>query len=210
MKNGFDIDNPFFAFMGALADVVIVNILFLVCSVPIITMGASMSAMYQTMRGMREGRIPSVGRYFFGAFRNSFKKSLPVWMLQLITGILLFFDLSFVGMMPKTAGWKMIGMAIGGLLLLWMMVTSYLLPADIYNGKKIRPALAQSLYLAVRNFPWTIVMVVLNSIPFVCLILGAYFIGIVTPIYMAAGFGITAYINTMLLEKCKDLTPVQS
>lgn len=29
MKNGFDIDNPFFAFMGTLADIVVINILFL-------------------------------------------------------------------------------------------------------------------------------------------------------------------------------------
>jgi len=205
MKNGFEIENPFFAFMGALADVVIVNILFLICSVPVITMGASMSAMYQTMQKMREGRMPSVFSCFIGAFRSSVKKSIPVWMLQLATGILLFFDLSFVGMMPKAAAWNMIGMVIGGLLLLWMMVSCYLIPAAVYEGKKIRPALAQSLYLAVRNLPCTMAMVVLNSIPFVCLVLGMSYIGRITPIYMIAGFGITAYINTMLLERCRDL-----
>ena len=59
MKNGFDIDNPFFAFMGTLADIVVINILFLICSVPVITMGASMSAMYDTMRKMREGKLTS-------------------------------------------------------------------------------------------------------------------------------------------------------
>ena len=130
MKNGFDIDNPFFAFMGTLADIVVINILFLICSVPVITMGASMSAMYDTMRKMREGKLTSAFQYFFQAFRRSLKKSIPAWMLQLLTGVILFFDLNFVSMMPKTAAWNMIGMATGGMLLLWMMVTCYFLPAE--------------------------------------------------------------------------------
>lgn len=210
MKNGFDIDNPFFAFMGTLADIVVINILFLICSVPVITMGASMSAMYDTMRKMREGKLTSAFQYFFQAFRRSFKKSIPAWMLQLLTGVILFFDLNFVSMMPKTPAWNMTGMATGGMLLLWMMVTCYFLPAGIYDGNKMKTALTQSMYLAVRNLPYTVAMAVLNSIPFVCIILGTYYIGVVTPIYIAAGFGITAYINTMLLERCKDLVIVQS
>ncbi len=47
------IDNPFFGFMDRLGDIVILNILFLICSVPIITMGASVSAMYQALRDGR-------------------------------------------------------------------------------------------------------------------------------------------------------------
>lgn len=209
MKNGFDIDNPFFAFMGALADVVIVNILFLICSVPVLTMGASISAMYKTMRRMREGRLTSAGSYFLQTFRHSLRKSIPSWMLQLFTGVILFFDLYYVGMAPKTAVWNLIGMVTGGLLLIWMMITCYLLPAGIYDGKKIRPALAESMYLAVRNLPYTAGMVLLNSIPIVCLMLGTYFTGVVTPVYMTAGFGVTAYLNTLLLERCRDLSLLQ-
>ncbi len=205
MKDGFDIDNPFFAFMGALADIVIVNLLFIACSIPVLTMGASLSAMYQTMRQMREKRMASAFRSFTGAFCRFLKKSIPAWIVQLVSGIVLFFDLAFAGMMPKTIGWNLIGMATGGMLLIWTMMSCYLFPAAVYNGKKLKQALAQCLYLAVRNLPYTVMMAVLNSIPFVCIWLGAYFIGVVTPVYILAGFGITAYLNTMLLGKCRDL-----
>ncbi len=205
MKDSFDIDNPFFAFMGGLADIVIVNLLFLVCSIPVVTIGASISAMYQTIGQLREGGVSSVCRAFMGAFKSSFKKSVPAWLLQLITGIVLIFDLFFVGMMPKAAAWSLIGMVTGGMALLWLFLTCYLIPAGIYDGRKLKEALPRSLYLAVRNLPYTAVMALLNSIPIVCIFLGTYFIGVVTPIYLLAGFGITAYFNTMLLEKCRDL-----
>ncbi len=205
MKDGFDIDNPFFEFMGALADVVIVNILFLICSIPVITMGASVSAMYQTIQKMQEGRLSSVFRFFGQAFRSSFKISIPAWLFQLFSGCVLFFDLNFAGMMPKTLFWNIVEMVTGSLLLLWLMVSCYLLPAGIYAEKKIKEALAESLYMAVRNLPYTLVMAALNSIPAVCMMLGTYFIGVVTPIYIVAGFGVTAYLNVMLLVKCKGM-----
>lgn len=209
MKDGFNIDNPFFEFMGALADVVIVNIMFLICSIPVVTMGASMSAMYQTMQRMREGRLSSAFRCFWAAFRSSLRKSIPVWMLQLISGCLLFFDLNFASMMPKTLFWNIVGMATGGLMLLWLMISCYLIPAGMYEDKKLKEALADSLFMAVRNLPYTLVMAVLNSIPAVCMMLGTYFIGVMTPVYMAGGFGVTAYLNVMMLEKCRGIAKEQ-
>lgn len=210
MRDGFDIDNPFFTFMGALADLVMINILFLICSVPVITIGASLSAMYETTRKMREGNLSSPVRYFLGALRRSLKQSIPFWLLQLVTGVILFFDLNFVARAPKTAAWNLIGMVTGGLLLIWLLATCYLLPAGVYYGKKVRLALTQSMYLAVRNLPYTIGMAVLNSIPFVCLMLGNWYIGSATPVYIVAGFGITAYINTMLMERCRDVKMFQN
>lgn len=203
MKKSLDIDNPFFAFMGRLADVAIVNILFLVCSLPVVTMGAATAAMYQTFREMREGRGTSAFRGFLGAFGTAMKKSFPAWMAQLLTGLLLAFDLGLVIKMENVLFWHLIGMALGCMFLLWLMISCYLLPYAVYEGRTIKAAVAESLYLAVKNFPLTIVMALFNSIPFVCILLGNYFIGIVTPVYMTAGFGITAWINIMLLEKCK-------
>lgn len=40
-----NIDNPFFEAMGRFGDVIIVNLLFLLCSLPVVTLGASSSAM---------------------------------------------------------------------------------------------------------------------------------------------------------------------
>ena len=64
------IDNPFFGFMDRLGDIVILNILFLICSVPIITMGASVSAMYQALREMEEDTYISAFKSFKAAFMS--------------------------------------------------------------------------------------------------------------------------------------------
>lgn len=203
MKKSLDIDNPFFAFMGWLADVAIVNILFLVCSLPVITMGAATVAMYQTFREIREGKTVPAFRNFFSAFGRSFRKSLPSWFLQLLTGLLLAFDLGFVVEMENVPIWHMVGMILGCMILLWVMISCYLLPGAVYEGKTIKSAVSESLYLAVKNLPRTVVMGLLNIIPIACIVLGNYFIGVMMPIYITVGFGITAWLNILLLEKCK-------
>lgn len=203
MKKTLDMDNPFFTFMGWLGDVAIVNILFLICSLPVITMGAATVAMYQTFQEMREGKAVSAFRSFFKAFGNAFKKSFPAWLTELLTGVLLAFDLAFVTRMENAFVWHVVGMALGCMFLLWLFITCYLLPWGVYEGKTLKPALSQSLCFAVKNLPRTVIMGLLNLIPVVCIILGSYFIGVVTPIYITVGFGVTAWLNTMLLEKCR-------
>lgn len=55
--NIFNSDGWFSRFFGTLGDIIIVNILFILCSIPIVTMGASMSAMYFTLlKKQRTGR----------------------------------------------------------------------------------------------------------------------------------------------------------
>ena len=46
MSNFFNMDNGLFRALGKLADLMLLNILFLVCSLPIFTIGASFTAMY--------------------------------------------------------------------------------------------------------------------------------------------------------------------
>ncbi len=207
MKKTLNIDNPFFAFMGALADVAITNILFVVSSFPIITMGASISAMYRTIQGMRNGNVDSVFRSFYKEFQVSFKKSLPFWVIQLATGAVLFFDMLFVagGGTGKAIGWQIVGMAVGCMLLLWTMATCYLLPAAVYEGNTVKTAIQKSMYLAVRNLPYTLIMSLLRILPIACFLMGQFFIMAATPIYVAVGFGASAYLNSMLLEKCKGM-----
>ena len=205
-----DIDNPFFEFMGELADVAILNILFIVCSVPVVTMGASTAAMYETMRIMREGCLTSPAKTFLRSFAASFKKSVPSWLLQLFTGCILIFDLSFVGWAQDTWFWHVSAAVIGCLLLLWMMASCYLFPAAVYEGRSVRSAVSESLLLAARNLPYTIVMAVLNAVPGICIVLGTYFMGVVTPIYLTVGFGATAYLNTMLMERCRGMVNERS
>ncbi len=202
-----NIENPFFEFMGSIGDVMLVNILFLVFSIPIVTIGASYTAMYHTFRELREGK--TVFRSFFTAWKGTVKHTMPAWLFLLLTGSVLVFDVTFLVRTGSSGIWGFVGMVTGCLLLLWSMVFCYLFPvvadSEAAGKMNLKGMLTRSLYLAVRNLPYTLLMVILNSIPAICMLLGDFYVGMIVPIYLIAGFGATGYVNSLLLERCKDL-----
>jgi Predicted integral membrane protein len=196
------IDNPFFRFMDKTGDVVIINLLFLACLVPVITAGASVSAMYEALNKMGQDNYISAYRSFKNAFISSIKKSIPVWLLSLITGTVLTFDLMLVTKAQPGMFWHITGMVAGCLMFLWLLITCWLFPAGIYKGNSIKDAVKRSLFLAVRNFPYTMLMLVLDLIPVICLAASDYYTALAAPVYFVAGFGLTALINNKIMDRC--------
>lgn len=205
MKSRLNIENPFFEMMGRLGDLIIVNILFIVCSLPVITIGASITAMYCTFQEMADGRGASVLRSFFGAWKGYMKQTLPAWIMMLIAGGVLFFDMLFLGRAGQDRLWSVVSIGVGCLLFLWEMIFCYLFsvfPEMAKENIRGKALFQRTIYLAASNFPVTLVMIVLNCIPVICIALSTFVMALAVPIYMVVGFGVTGYINTWLLRRC--------
>lgn len=69
------------------------GVLWLICSIPIITIGASTTALYYVfMRIIKEEEGYLISD-FFRSFRTNFKQSTKVWIIFLLVGIFLVFDI---------------------------------------------------------------------------------------------------------------------
>ena len=60
--------------MEKVADLIVINLLFILCSIPIVTIGASATAMHYTLRRWREGQ-GSLAKDFFRSFRLNFRQA---------------------------------------------------------------------------------------------------------------------------------------
>ena len=74
-------------------DVIVVTLLFLICCLPVFTVGASAAAMYATMIAIVNDNCTSVVRSFFGAFRNNFKQATWLWLLDAVIGLVVVGDI---------------------------------------------------------------------------------------------------------------------
>ena len=195
------VDNPFFQVMGRLGDIMVVNALFILCCLPIVTIGSSLSAMYKTcfqLINETEDRLIST---FFINFRKCLKRSTVVWIFMLALGLLLFFDITFLGVTKMTGVWKIIAVVIGCLLLLWEFLSAWLYALLAIEELQIKAAFSKAMELSIRYLPATILMVLLNNILLICILLGIYYVSLAIPIYLFAGFGLTGYVNSYFLKK---------
>lgn len=80
----FHPESPLMRFLSNLADLIALNLIWLICCVPVITIGPSTTAMYCVTRNITKGDWPPVLKTFFREFRSNFKQSLLVFLILLI------------------------------------------------------------------------------------------------------------------------------
>ncbi|TGY96361.1 DUF624 domain-containing protein [Petralouisia muris] len=189
------IEHPFFEFMGNLGDWIILNVLFVITSLPVITLGMTMTALYQVALRRVRGESRYVAREYFQACRSEWKQSTKLWLIFLITGGILLFDVLY----GKNL-WKMLNLAIGVLVALWSFTFTYAFPLQARFQNSTKNTLRNALFLAFRNLPATLAMTALNCIPAVCIAAGEFYTMAAMPIFCVAGFSLTAWVNSLFLS----------
>ncbi len=81
-----NIDSPFYRTMGRIGDLVLANVLWLVCSLPILTAGASTLGLFSVVNKMAAKEDYTVRTDFFKAFRRDFKQATALWLVVLVIG----------------------------------------------------------------------------------------------------------------------------
>lgn len=87
--NIFKFDSPVMQFVGKVADMIILNLLTLILSIPIITFGAAYTAKYYVSMKIIRGEEGTVFKPYFKAFKNNFKQATLIWIIQLVILILI-------------------------------------------------------------------------------------------------------------------------
>ena len=92
-KKMFSIEGKFFGALTRFSDLVILNILFLICCVPVITIGASITALYSVTNKMAEDKENYIVKSFFRAFKENLRQSTIMWLILLIPEVIISIDL---------------------------------------------------------------------------------------------------------------------
>ena len=96
MNKLFSFDSPIFQFLEKVANLFIVNALFTLCSIPVITAGAALTAAFKVMQNLTMDNEQPIAKSFFKAFTSNFKQATLLWLIVLGVAAFLAFDLLVV------------------------------------------------------------------------------------------------------------------
>ena len=199
--NIFSSDGWFSRFFGTLGDIIIVNILFILCSIPIVTMGASMSAMYFTLlKKQRTGENGGVVKLFFKGFKDNFKQSTISWLLFLLISFIFTLDFNLFGKGGPQEN-KLMYYTSVVLMILTCFIAIYLFPVISAFKNTLKNLLLQSIYLAAKNFIFTIVIMVLYTLPAYVLLSSTQVFMVGIFVFIVCGFGLIAYVSSFMFLK---------
>ena len=150
----FNYDNPVWRFIGKLGDLIILNVLWIVCSIPIFTIGASTTAVYYVTLKMVRDEEDSTIKSFFRSFKSNFKQATAIWLILLAAGAVLAFDFWFftTGQMNLSGNVKTVMMAIfGGFLLILSFIFTYVFPLQARFYNPVKRTLFNAFFMSIRH-----------------------------------------------------------
>ena len=160
MSSFFNMDSPVMRFLSRLCDLMILNILCLICCIPIVTIGASITALYSVTLKMVKGEDSYIAKGFSKGFRQNFKISTIIWLILLVIGALLAFDFRAVNMLPAALQ-NVFRILVGAFITFYILLFSYIFPyiARFENG--IKDTIKNSVLISILNLPRTLLIVLL-------------------------------------------------
>ena len=204
MDRFFSMDNKFFTFMGKVADLFILNILCLICCIPIVTAGASITAMFYVTIKMVKNEESYIIKSFFKSFKQNFKQATVINLIMLVAAILLYFDISICRNTPGAIG-KVLMVLFMMILVVYLMIFLYIYPvlAKFYNT--IKNTFTNAFLMSIRHLPYTALMILVTAAPvLVFFIPSAQVQSMVILLLVLIGFSGIAYINSHFFVKIFD------
>lgn len=190
----FNINSPIIEFITTVCNYAALNIIFLICCIPFVTIGPAIIALYQvTMRDIRNesGYIISS---FFKAFIENFKNGFFIFLFFFVTGAILIFNISFFQSLPDFFHTILFGIMLL-LIFFWSISFLYIFPLLARFQNTLIRSLKNSLFIAMTNIKATILLIVLHAfILFLC-----YYIQEFKIFMILLGFSFLAYCNSYIL-----------
>ena len=157
----FNYDNPVWRFIGKLGDLVLLNLLWLICCIPVFTAGAATTAVYYVTLKLVRDDDGSTIKSFFHSFTQNFKQATAIWLMILVAGGLLGFDLWFLmsGVVTVSTVVKTVMSAVfGAMTLILLFVTTYIFPLQARFYNTVKRTLFNAFFMSVRHLLQTISM----------------------------------------------------
>lgn len=201
MNRIFNMDNKFFTFMGRVADLIILNLLCIVCCIPIVTIGPAITAMFYVTLKMVRNEESYIVKGFFHSFKENLKQGIIINIIMLAAFIMLFFDISLVRGMEGTV-YKALFYIFLVLLFLSMLVYLYVYPvlAKFYNT--IKHTFVNAFLMSIRHLPYSFLMIVINLLPFGILLIPSFRAqSFLIMLFILMGGSVIAYINSFFFVK---------
>ena len=204
MDRFFNMDNKFFTFMSRVADLIILNILCIVCCIPIVTIGPSISAMFYVTMKMVRNEESYIVRGFFKSFKQNLKQGIVINLIMLAAAVLLAIDISICRGTAGSLG-KVLLVIFMMILVVYLMLFMYIYPvlAKFYNT--IKNTFTNAFLMSIRHLPYTALMILISAAPALAFFIpSAQLQSTVILLLVLLGFSGIAYINSHFFVKIFD------
>ena len=193
--NIFEEGSPFQRFLNKMADLLILNLIALLMCLPIITAGASLTAMHDVLLKMVRGGEGYIVKSFFRSFKREFRQATVLWILYMALAALMASNLIMIlqggGVYPL---WLPSSILVVAVLELMFMIYTFAMLSRFDNS--IYQTLINAVTLTFSELPRSLEMAVITLVPLI-----AFFrASILLPLLVLFGLSVPGYACAIVYD----------
>lgn len=191
----FNFNSRLMRLLSGCADLIILNILTLLCSIPIVTSGAALSAMHYVLLRIHRDECSSIVRSFFHAFRQNLWQGIMLSLIGLLLFVILFLDYAFGSRTMSALHLIVYLIPFFSVASVACMTWSIVFLSRYKNT--ILGILKMALAAGIAHPIYTLIMSVLTALPVILICISAQLLTIV----LVLGIALCGYLQTMVYDK---------
>ena len=160
----FNINSSFFKFINKLLDVLLLNLLWILCSLPVVTIGAATCAAFSVTLKMVDDEEGYIVKPFFKYFKQNFKQGTLMWLFTTPQIYLLYLLWQLVFKSDDINAIIIIGVIFLTALSISMNIYSYPLIARYENS--LKKIIKNSFGISIQYFGKTIILIAVIALEF--------------------------------------------
>lgn len=193
---GFEQESIFMKIMYKLNDLFLLNVLWIVTSLPIITIGASTAALYTVVLKMSRNEEAYISRSYFKAFRENFKQGTILWLIIMAAGGIIYLDL-YITATGYMRGKDVLSVVFLLVSILYMLIVLYIFPVLARFEASVGKLIKIASYLSLRHIGYTLLILLITWIPIVLVAVSLYFL----PVNLIIAISGSAYLSALLFQR---------
>ena len=203
MKRLFSPESALFRITERLTNLVVLNLLYLVFCIPIVTIGPATAALHYVTLKYAANEEDRVWAPFIHSFRQNLKQGILVGLIATAVGVFLAFDLYWIYQMVNAgqAFDKVVLVLVSLACIVYLMMTAYIYPLLASYDNSIKQMFRTAIILAIRHLPATLCMAVISAAPIILLMYTPTTFMVSLTFYFFIGFAAIASLHDKLIHR---------
>ena len=195
----FRIDGPLVRGLTLITNLILLNTLFIITSIPLVTMGASVTSLNTMLHRILKGDDGDIIYHYFRIFKSNFKQATVIWAALVLLGVLLFLNYSIFSNTNFLNGYGLLLLAPVGMLVI--LGVAILLPYIGLFENSLKASVINSIFVCILDPLRAILLILFNC--------AVVYMSVNTPerlltaiyVFTCGGFAIWALLNVKVTSK---------
>lgn len=193
----FNLDSPLMQALNKVADLLWLNVLTVICCLPIVTAGASLTALNYMALKIARNEECYITRGFFKSFKENFRQATVIWLIILVLIVILGADYLVMRGGGDTTFGKIMWGAVTAAAILVIMTMTFVFPVLAKFENTTYRTIKNAFMISLMQFPKTVLIVVAYVAPVVLF----FFFPQTMPLCFMFGLSLPAWLAAKLYNK---------